>query len=82
MVHVHVHMDKCWLNTYTVEPLYSGHPWDSFTCKCPDLRRCPHFRYVLIEGLHCMQKTNLGGDTLLRYKLYRFITMYGVFVAF
>ena len=80
MVHIHVRMDKSWLNTHTVESLYSGHPWDSF--KCPDLRRCPHFRYVLIEGLHCMQNKDLGGDALLRYQLYRFIAMYGAFVAF
>ena len=32
------------------KPLYSVHPWDSF--KCPDSRRCPHFRGVLIEGIH------------------------------
>ena len=31
----------------TVEPLYSGHPWDSL--KCPDYRRCPHFRGCFIH---------------------------------
>ena len=36
----------------TLEPLYSGPPWDSL--KCPDRGRCPHFRGVLIEGFHCI----------------------------
>ena len=36
----------------TVEPLYSGHPWDK--CKCPD------YRGVLIAGVDLYYKAQFG----------------------
>ena len=55
------------VHTYTVEPLYSGHPWGSL--KSPDQRRCPHFRGCLIHFsmyiVGTMHGVLIKGDVLI-----------------
>ena len=36
----------------TVEPLYSGHPWDKY--------KCPEYRRVLISGVNLYYKAQFG----------------------
>ena len=36
----------------TVEPLYSGHPWDKY--------KCPDYRGVLISGVNLYYKAQFG----------------------
>ena len=37
---------------YTVELLYSGHPWDKY--------KCPEYRGVLISGVNLYYKAQFG----------------------
>ena len=37
---------------YTVEPFYSGHPWDKY--------KCPEYRGVLISGVNLYYKAQFG----------------------
>ena len=40
------------MQMYTVEPLYSGHPWDKYNC--------PEYRGVLISGVNLYYKSQFG----------------------
>ncbi len=54
------------ISRYTVEPLYSGHPWGTKFCR--------YIGVAFIEGLFCTQTVHLGPvflAVILRWPLFR-----------